>query len=151
MKRAPAGVEIRWLTENDVGFVAGLSQQCFGPRGLTAAQVLAFAAKPNYIPKVIRVDGKPAGYVLYNLEDGAVFIREVAVCPRQRRRGHGRRLVRHVLRSLPRLKRRIAAVRVPETNLEAQLFFRSLEFKAYRVIKRAPEPYYAMRYVRDEP
>ena len=145
MKTQKPKVEVRWIDDDDPTVVANISQLHFGKRGLTAKKVYAFIGRADHIPKILRIDGKTVGYLFYHLDRGLVLIEEIAVT--QPRQGHGRRLIRHLLASLPKLRRSIAAIRVPETNLDAQLFFRKMGFKAFRVVKpRGKPPYYAMKF-----
>lgn len=149
--RKPPKIEVRWIDDDDPQAICAIARERLGRLGETWEETLAsvyrYMDRTDHVPKVLRVDGKVEGYIFYRLERGLVFIDEIAV--RTSRQGYGRRLVRHLLGSLGRLRRKLVAVQVPETNLPAQLFFRSMGFKWFRTVKRKRdrEPVYAMKYV----
>lgn len=66
------------------------------------------------------------GYVLAQSLGPAIVVRQLAVLPEHRRRGHGRALLRHLETAQPREGfYRSTNATVRETDLDAQLFFRA--------------------------
>lgn len=93
------------------------------------------------------------GYVVYALHKHYVDLLSLAISPDERRKGIGSRLVKLLDRKLYFRRSRILAD-VSEENLEAQLFFKSLGFKAIEIVK-APYDHtmqdaYRMEYTRNE-
>jgi ribosomal-protein-alanine N-acetyltransferase len=135
MKALKPKVEVRWIDDDDPQEIVRIAAENFGPEHrLSLQDVYTFINKTDHIPKVLHVNGKVVGYLFYLLKKDTVVVQEIAVYPH--RKGYGRRLMRHLIVSLNRLRRRNILVGVPEVNLAAQLFFRSLGFKCFRIVKR---------------
>lgn len=154
MLRSQAPFKIRWIEDAEDGHleaeqVAAISQACFGTKGWTVRDVLAFMDATDHIPKVIVYRGEVVGYLFYVLHDRVVEIRQFAVRPDMRRQGIGDRLIKHLVRCLPSLRRLVAGAAVPEYCVPAQLLLRKHEFRAVQTLgKRTPCERYLMTLMR---
>jgi ribosomal-protein-alanine N-acetyltransferase len=80
--------------------------------------------------------GDVVGYAMYEWQRTYIRLGSMAILQEYRRRGAGRCLVNHLIRLLlpPRLRR--ITLEVSERNLDGQLFFRALGFKAVNVLRQ---------------
>lgn len=78
------------------------------------------------------------GYVFFLLRKSSLHIINIAVAPEFQRSGGGRYLINTLMEKLNE-KRVKLIVEVRETNLPAQLFFKSLGFKAVSVLRNSYE------------
>ena len=74
-----------------------------------------------------------AGYVVYEIHDDRLRILNFAVHPDLRRQGVGRAMVQKLTGKLSPNRRRHITLEIREINLQAQLFFRALGFRAVRI------------------
>jgi len=91
----------------------------------------------NVIGLVARIDDSVVGFMLYELEASRVHLINLAVCQGFRQYGIGRAMVGKLTEKLSddASRRSQVIAEVGEANLTAQLFFRSLEFRATAVIR----------------
>jgi ribosomal-protein-alanine N-acetyltransferase len=73
--------------------------------------------------------------MIYELHKSKLHILNFAVCPPCRRGGVGAQMVAKLISKLSSHRRTRITLEVRETNLGAQLFFRSQTFKAVRVLR----------------
>lgn len=101
-------------------------------------------------PLVMQRGGRIVGYIVYLAFPSCIEIMNLAVAPEHRLGGVGRALVRKVISKLYRPRRERIVLEVRETNLAAQLFFRSLGFRAISVLRESyiytDEDAYLMEY-----
>lgn len=141
-------VQLRWMNEKDLDFVYELEQKCSStPWGaMEFANVLMHS---NSVGLVVEYQSRIIGYVIYETFEGRLEISNVAVLPEFRRKGVGSQMIARLACRLTRFSRNEIRLTVRESNLAAQLFFRSLGFKAVS-IRRAdaeiPEDVYVMQY-----
>ena len=86
------------------------------------------------IALVAELDDKIVGYVLFEIVGLNCKLSSVAVLPNMRRKKIGSTLVRQVLSNMLEVFNNVSAT-ASERNLDAQLFFRNLGFKAVQVSK----------------
>ena len=141
-------VQVRWLTERDLDAVYDLEQKCsenpWGP--MEFANILMHS---NCVGIVVEYQSRLIGYLIYEAQEKSIDISNIAVLPQFRRKGVASQMVARLACSLVHGTRRELTLSVRESNLPAQLFFRSLGFKAIS-IKRAnqemTEDSYVMQY-----
>lgn len=130
---------VRWLTRRDLPRVLQIERASYR-RDFTWGEedFLAALRAGSVIGKVAEVHpegGEPqvVGFCVHEheLHPRRIEVRNLAVCPLWRLRGVGRALIRGLTR---RPRPRIRA-EVHEANLDAQLFFRSLGFRAIQVLR----------------
>lgn len=124
--------KLRWMATRDEARVVEIEQLCF-PCPWTFDNFFFFLNKPGVEGVVAEIRGDVAAYCVYNRRKRTrPEIMNLAVAPHIRRRGLGRLLVRHV-QNCPGC-RSISAL-VSEQNVEGQLFFRSLRFRANEIVR----------------
>jgi len=141
-------VHVRWLTEKDLDAVYDLEQKCsekpWGP--IEFANILMHS---NCVGVVVEYQSEIIGYLIYEAQEKSIDISNIAVHPQFRRKGVASQMVARLACRLIHGARRALTLSVRESNLAAQLFFRSLGFKAVS-IKRAnqemDEDSYVMQY-----
>jgi ribosomal-protein-alanine N-acetyltransferase len=73
--------------------------------------------------------------MIYEMAPNHFHVLTLAVDPAWRRKGIGRALVERLINKLSPHRRHQILLEVRETNLVAQLFFRSLGFRASRILR----------------
>jgi ribosomal-protein-alanine N-acetyltransferase len=89
----------------------------------------------NCIGMVAEQGEKVVGFMIYELHKAKLHILNFAVHPTCRRLGVGAQMVCKLVSKLSSHRRTRITLEVRETNLTAQLFFRSQGFKAVRVLR----------------
>tara|TARA_R110002049_G_scaffold72490_7_gene187584 strand:- start:167835 stop:168311 length:477 start_codon:yes stop_codon:yes gene_type:complete len=89
----------------------------------------------NCIGMVAEQDDKVVGFMIYELHKNRLHILNFAVNPDQRRNGIGNAMIGKLLGKLSHERRNRIMLEVRETNLEAQLFFKKLGFRAISVLR----------------
>jgi ribosomal-protein-alanine N-acetyltransferase len=88
--------------------------------------------------------------MIYELHKNRIHILSFAVHPDYRRQGIGRAMVDKLISKLAYQRRSRIVLEVRETNLDAQLFFRQLGFRATSVLRSfyedTPEDAFLMQY-----
>src|SRR6056297_3335789 len=104
----------------------------------------------NCIGMVAEADDRVVGFMIYELHKTRLHILNFAVDPIYRRRGVGNTMLEKLLGKLSHERRNRIMLEVRETNLEAQLFFKKLGFRAISVLRDfyddAAEDAYLMQY-----
>jgi ribosomal-protein-alanine N-acetyltransferase len=104
----------------------------------------------NCIGMVAEQGERVVGFMIYELHKTRLHILNFAVAPEFRRRGVGRQMVDKLLCKLSSQRRTRITLEVRETNLPAQLFFKSSGFRAVTVLRAyyedSPEDAYLMQY-----
>lgn len=126
---------IRWLTYADMPAVLQIERDCYEYGPWEKEDFLAFLGSYNSIAIVAEYGGDIRGFMLYEITQVKFNIIECAVDPKFRNKGIGRRLVEKLKERLAVNKRCRISVEVREHNLDAQLFFRALGFKAITTTK----------------
>jgi ribosomal-protein-alanine N-acetyltransferase len=78
---------------------------------------------------------KVVGFMIYELHKNKLHILNFAVSPHCRRGGVGVQMVNKLVSKLSSHRRTRITLEVRETNLDAQLFFRTQGFKAVKVLR----------------
>lgn len=124
---------IRWMTRDDVKQCVEIDKSSSEP---WLESDFSQCLKPwGRIGKVIEIDGKIEGYMLYELMDKKFYIINIAVSESMRRRGIGSKLVMQLVDKLPNGNRTMIDIHISDDNLSAHLFFKSLGFRAIGVDK----------------
>jgi len=89
----------------------------------------------NCIGMVAERDDKVVGFMIYELHKNRLHILNFAVAKEGRRQGVGKSMVGKLLSKLSHERRNRIMLEVRETNLEAQLFFKGLGFRAISVLR----------------
>jgi ribosomal-protein-alanine N-acetyltransferase len=95
-------------------------------------------------------DDHVVGFMIYELNKTRIQVLNFAVADRSRRRGVGTQMMAKLIGKLSSQRRSRITLEVRETNLPAQLFFRTSGFRAVSVLREyyadTPEDAYLMQY-----
>jgi ribosomal-protein-alanine N-acetyltransferase len=127
-------VHIRWMIRRDMPEVLQAEQDSF-EFAWTEEDFLRCLRQRNCIGMVAEQGEKVVGFMIYELHKSKLHILNFAVCPTIRRLGVGAQMVAKLVSKLSSHRRTKITLEVRETNLAAQLFFRSQSFKAMRVLR----------------
>src|SRR5688500_10935720 len=133
-EREQVRVHIRWMIRRDMPEVLQTEQQSFED-AWTEEDFLRCLRQRNCIGMVAEQGEKVVGFMIYELHKAKLHILNFAVHPGHRRAGVGSQMVAKLISKLSSHRRTRITLEVRETNLEAQLFYRSLGFKAVRVLR----------------
>jgi ribosomal-protein-alanine N-acetyltransferase len=127
-------VHIRWMIRRDMPEVLQTEEQSFD-FAWTEEDFLRCLRQRNCIGMVAEHGEKVVGFMIYELHKNKLHIMNFAVHPAWRRHGVGAQMVGKLISKLSSHRRTRITLEVRETNLVAQLFFRTQEFKAVRVLR----------------
>ena len=127
-------VHIRWRIRRDMPEVLQTEQESFD-YSWTEEDFLRCLRQRNCIGMVAELNEKVVGFMIYELHKTKLHILNFAVHPQYRRLGIGRQMVSKLIGKLSSHRRTKITLAVRETNLAAQLFFRSMIFKAVKVLR----------------
>lgn len=122
-------VQIREMYRCDLPVVMAIEHACFA-HAWTEADFLDLPPCKNYLKKVADLKGIVVGFIVYTFDNRSLKIQNLAVDPVYHRLGIGTQLVGKLIHSLREQQRNSIEVCVRETNLAAQLFFKSMNFAA---------------------
>src|SRR5690606_38154460 len=104
----------------------------------------------NCIGMVAEQDDQVVGFMIYELHKNRLHVLNFAVAEHVRRQGVGRAMVSKLLSKLSHERRNRIMLEVRETNLDAQLFFKQIGFRAVSVLRDfyddTDEDAYVMQY-----
>ena len=131
---------IRWMIRRDMPEVLAIEAAASGT-AWTEEDFIRELRKRNCIGMVVQNGGKRPGdgpilgFMVYELNNSRLDILNFAVHHNWRRRGVGTALAKKLIGKLSAERRSRITLVLRETNLTAQVFFRSLGFKATTVIR----------------
>ncbi len=127
-------VHIRWMIRRDMPEVLNAEQQSF-EFAWTEDDFLRCLRQRNCIGMVAEYNDRIIGFMIYELHKNRLHVLNFAVAPAFRRTGIGGQMVSKLIGKLSSHRRSKITLAVRERNLQAQLFFRSQDFKAVRVLR----------------
>ncbi len=127
-------VHIRWMIRRDMMEVLEIENQSF-EFPWSEDDFIRCLRQRNCIGMVAEHDERVAGFMIYELHRNRLHILNFAVGPDFRRRGVGQQMVEKLIGKLSSQRRNRILLEVRETNLDAQLFFRDLGFRAISVLR----------------
>lgn len=142
---------IRWMVKFDMEDVLAIERDCY-TTPWTEDDFRYCLRQRNCIAMVVEsLDGKSViGYVLWEMHRGRLQIINFAVSYLYRRSGVGTQIVQKLIGKLTSHQRTRITLELRESNLAAQLFFRSQGFVATKVVRRfyddTGESAYVMEY-----
>jgi ribosomal-protein-alanine N-acetyltransferase len=93
------------------------------------------------------------GFMIYELHKTRLHILNIAVGAEARRRGIGTQMLEKLVGKLSSQRRTRISLEVRETNLAAQIFFRTNDFRATSVLRNfyddSPEDAYVMQFCQE--
>ncbi len=142
-------VHIRWMIRRDMSDVLRIESESFEFPWAEDDFVRCLRQR-NCIGMVAEYDDRVVGFMIYELHKNRLHVLNFAVHPDFRRHGVGGQMVAKLISKLSSKRRTHILLEVRETNLRAQQFFRSLNFRAISVLRDfyedATEDAYLMQY-----
>ena len=132
--KAQVRVHIRWMIRRDMPEVLAIEHASF-EFPWCEEEFLRILRQRNCIGMVAEQGEKVVGFMIYELHKQKLHILNFAVHPGCRRRRIGSQTIAKLIGKLSGHRRTRITLEVRETNLPAQLFFRSQGFKAMRVLR----------------
>jgi ribosomal-protein-alanine N-acetyltransferase len=149
VESAPVPVHIRWMIRRDMPEVLAIEQRCF-EFPWQEEDFIRCLRQRNCIGMVAEASERVVGFMVYELHKHRLHILNFAVNETFRRRGIGSQMAKKLIAKLSCDRRSRIALEIRETNLPAQLFFRTLGFRAVSVLREfyedTPEDAYLMQY-----
>ncbi|MCD0459609.1 ribosomal protein S18-alanine N-acetyltransferase [Roseiconus lacunae] len=133
-KETPVCVHIRWMIRRDMPSVLGIEKACF-EFAWNEDDFIRCLRQRNCIGMVAEKDDEIVGFMIYELHKNRLHILNFAVHPDHRRDGVGNSMCSKLFGKLSHERRNRIMLEVRETNLDAQLFFKSLGFRAISVLR----------------
>lgn len=142
-------VHIRWMIRRDMAEVLEIETRSF-EFPWSEQDFIHCLRQRNCIGMVAEHDEQVVGFMVYELHKDQLHVLNFAVHPDFRRRGVGKQMVGKLISKLSHQRRNRILLEVRETNLPAQLFFRTMGFRAVSVLRDfyedTTEDAYLMRY-----
>lgn len=129
-----ATAHIRWMIRRDMPAVLSIENQSF-EYSWSEDDFIRCLRQRNCIGMVAERDDRIVGFMIYELHKTRLHVLNFAVANDCRRIGVGRTMVEKLLAKLSHDRRNRIMLEVRETNLEAQLFFKQLGFRAVSVLR----------------
>lgn len=133
-QRLPLRVHIRWLIRRDMPEVLRIEQESF-EFPWTEEDFIHCLRQRNCIGMVAEHDDEVVAFMVYELHRTRLHLANFAVAQDYRRRGIGTQMIAKLASKLSKDRRTRIVLEVRETNLPAQLFFRSSGFRAMSVLR----------------
>ncbi|TWT50539.1 ribosomal-protein-alanine N-acetyltransferase [Rubripirellula amarantea] len=127
-------VHIRWMIRRDMPAVLAIENKSF-EFSWTEEDFIRCLRQRNCIGMVAEENDQVVGFMIYELHKNRLHILNFAVSPDHRRGGVGLAMTSKLLGKLSNERRNRIMLEVRETNLEAQLFFKKIGFKAVSVLR----------------
>ena len=133
-QRQQLDVQIRWLIRRDMPEVLKIERESF-EFPWTDEDFLCCLRQRNCIGMVAEYDHQIVGFMVYELHKARLHILNFAVASEFRRMGVGAQMVLRLVDKLSQQRRTEILMEVRERNLDAQLFFKSQNFRAVNVLR----------------
>jgi len=144
------GIHVRWMIRRDMPEVLGIEQEAF-EFPWSEEDFTRCLRQRNCIGMVAEIADSVVAFMIYELHRSRLHMINFAVTRSHRRLGIGTHMLDKLIGKLTPDRRGRIVLEVRETNLPAQLFFRSLGFRATSVLKDfyrdSTEDAYLMQYV----
>ena len=147
-----AGIHVRWMIRRDMLEVLSIEKEAF-EFPWSDEDFTRCLRQRNCIGMVAELADSVVGFMIYELHRSRLHMLNFAVARSHRRLGIGSQMMRKLVAKLAPERRTRIVLEVRETNLPAQLFFRSFGFRAISVLKDfyqdSAEDAYLMQYCLD--
>lgn len=127
-------VHIRWMIRRDMPEILEVETRSF-EFPWSEEDFIRCLRQRNCIGMVAEYDGHVVGFMIYELHKARLHILNFSVNPECRRLGVGTQMIQKLVSKLSPQRRTKILLEVRETNLAAQLFFRSSGFRATMVLR----------------
>lgn len=127
-------VAIRWMIRRDMAEILDIERASF-EYPWSEDEFIRCLRQRNCIGMIAEIKDRVVGYMIYELHKNRLHILNFAVDSQHRRTGVGSTMIdRLVLKLSPQRRPRIL-LEVRETNLDSQLFFKAMGFRAVSVLR----------------
>jgi len=127
-------VHIRWMIRRDMAEVLSIEEQSF-EFPWSDEDFTRCLRQRNCIGMVAEIADSVVAFMVYELHRGRLHVLNFSVARSHRRLGIGAMMIKKLIAKLTPERRQQIVLEVRETNLPAQLFFRSMGFLATSVLK----------------
>lgn len=134
MKLVENGVSVHWMIRRDMPTVLEIESKSF-EFPWSYDEFVRCMQQRNCIGMVAKIDDQVVGFMIYELHKNRIHLLSFAVHPEYRRQCVGRSMIEKLISKLAYQRRNRIMAEVRETNLDAQLFFKSMGFKAESVLR----------------
>lgn len=129
-----AGIHVRWMIRRDMPEVMRIEGESF-EFPWSEEDFTRCLRQRNCIGMVAEYSDSVVAFMIYELHRARLHMLNFAVLRSHRRLGIGSQMMHKLAAKLAPERRERIVLEVRETNLPAQLFFRSLGFRAVSVLK----------------
>lgn len=133
-ERNQSCVHIRWMIRRDMPSVLSIEDASF-EFPWCEEEFIRCLRQRNCIGMVAERDDEVVGFMIYELHKNRLHLLNFAVDPSYRRSMVGKSMVEKLVSKLSMDRRNRIMLEVRETNLDAQLFFKQLGFRAISVLR----------------
>ena len=134
IKEIKTQVHIRWMIRGDTPAVLNIEAASF-ENPWSEDELTRTLRHREVIGMVAELADEVVGVMIYELHKNRLHVIDFAVAPTARRQGVGSAMVEKMVSKLSQERRNRITLEVRETNLSAQLFFKSQGFRAVRVLR----------------
>jgi [ribosomal protein S18]-alanine N-acetyltransferase len=127
-------VHIRWLIRRDLPEVVDIEKQCF-EYPWSKEDFLNCLRQRNCIGMVAEYEDRVIGFMVYELSKKSIHISDFAVACKYQLKGIGRQMVDKLKAKLSLQRRNKLLLEIRESNVDAQLFFKHVGFKATNILR----------------
>lgn len=125
----------RWMIRRDMPEIVAIESLSFS-QPWDEDEFLSQLRNAKMIGKVVELDEKIVGFVIYQLRKTSLEIVNIAVHPDHRRTGIGRQMLADLFGKLLRTKHRNRVfIHVPETMVGTQMWLKACEYRADKVVR----------------
>ena len=132
--RQQSRIHIRWMIRRDMSEVLNIESESF-EFPWSEEDFVRCLRQRNCIGMVAEYEDRVVGFMIYELHRTRLHVLNFAVCSDFRRRAVGAQMVAKLSGKLSSGRRTRILLEVRETNLDAQVFFRSQGFRAVSVLR----------------
>lgn len=129
----PPSPNIRWMIRRDMEAIYAIENDLF-EFPWCEDDFIRCLRQRNCVGMLVEYDEQIAAYMIYELHKTRLHLLNFAVARQFQRRGFGRLMVEKLVSKLHGDRRTRITTEVRETNLDAQLFFRSVGFRAVSIL-----------------
>ncbi|MFN3191016.1 MAG: ribosomal protein S18-alanine N-acetyltransferase [Aureliella sp.] len=133
-ERSKSCVHIRWMIRRDMPSVLAIEDASF-EFPWSEEEFIRCLRQRNCIGMVAESEDEVVGFMIYELHKNRLHLLNFAVAPQCRRESVGTSMIEKLVGKLSMERRSRIMLEVRETNLDAQLFFKSLDFRAISVLR----------------
>lgn len=125
---------IRWMIRRDMAAVLEIEGQGF-EFPWSEDDFISCLRQINHIGMVAERDSEVVGFMVYELHKNRLHLLNFAVHGSRRKEGIGRAMIEKLISKLSMERRNRIMLEVRDSNLDAQLFFKAMGFKAISVLR----------------